>query len=100
MAANIRIDISKCYGIDHTHYCDLTKEGKLFWWLARGAGLTPMSANEQAGTTEGTRFLRWIREKHGHFVISKHRNSTDTGTYYVYAFEPEYAAAIRQACNL
>lgn len=94
------IDLTKCYGIEKKPFSKLSKEGKLFHALVFGSKvLTPASANAVANTTDGTRFLRWIREDHGHFIQKKHRNADNTGTYFSYELEPDYAAAVRDACR-
>jgi len=84
------------YGINTNK--QLTKTGKLFKKLYEGTHLTSASANSEIRSTEGARFIRFIRQD-GHPVqVRPHR--TESGSRFLeYFFEDSYREEIRKAIN-
>ena len=74
---------------------DLTPEGKIFHALLHGAKATSGFANTVGETTEGGRYLRFIRQD-GHPLEVTHHKSNNGGTYYEYSFSKEHIAEIRE----
>ena len=82
------------YGYGVKDFDKLTKKGKIFHALMGGAHLSPDNANAIANTTEGTRFIRMIREfhpiEHDSFPVKGGK-----GTYYRYYFSDEHIKTIK-----
>lgn len=76
-------------------WSQLTPEGRIFHGLLHGMNLTTGSANTIGETTEGGRYIRFIRED-GHPFEVTHHKSKNGGTFYQYRFSKEHIAAIRE----
>ena len=83
------------YDIEKKPFEKLNHTGKIFHALMHGAHLSPATANDIADTTEGTRFIRFIRQD-GHPVETEKFKSKAGGTYYRYFFSKEQINAIKE----
>lgn len=77
---------------------ELTKEGRIFHALLHGAKATSGFCNTIANTTEGARYLRFIRQD-GHPLEITKLKSKEGGIYYEYSFSQEHIAEIRKQIN-
>ena len=79
-------------------WSELTKEGRIFHALLHGAKATSGFCNTIANTTEGARYLRFIRQD-GHPLEIKHLRSKGGATYFEYSFSKEHIEEIKQQIN-
>lgn len=93
----------KTYNIDlyekgQKEWKDLTPAGRIFHALLHGGKLSPSVANDIGGTTEGTRYIRYIR-KDGHPIETTSHKSQNGGVYYKYSFSEEHIREIKNQIN-
>lgn len=74
---------------------DLTPRGRIFHALMHGGKLTSGRADTLGETSEGGRYIRYIRQD-GHPFEVTHHKSKNGGTYYEYSFSREHIAEIRR----